>query len=160
MTPTERLHTAAKIIRADGCEGIYSASRLVGYEVALGMLILLLHNEHYPPGRWPEADDTVEAVNAYLEREGLLTLIQFSPTLGRGVVFNESGTQFAVEVEKMYQPVSAEGLHVGMWLQGPGDLTVIPAGPHPFRQAYDEMRHAHREAVTQLHRSGAQQHEG
>src|SRR3989338_6603855 len=146
MYSFEQLHTAAKIIRADGVDGIQSASRLVGRDVALGMLILFLRQTHNENRGWPDSEDTEEKVNEILQREGLLNIIQYSPTSGQGIVYDGNDVTHIVTVDKMYEPESAQGTHLGMWLQGPNDYRIIPAGPFPFRKAYDEMNQAHEEA--------------
>lgn len=150
MHSTEQLHAAAKIIRADGMQGIQSASRIVGRDIALGMLILFLRQSHNASGQWPDAEDTTRKVDELLENAGLLEIIKYSPILGHGVVFDGSGATYVIELEKMYKPESARGVHLGMWMQGPGELYIIPAGTFPFRKAYDEILRAHVEALQEL----------
>jgi hypothetical protein len=149
VVTTEQLHSAAKTIRADGIEGIQTASQLVGRDIALGMLILFLRMQHNKDGGWPDLPDTTGKVNEILAREGLLGLIVFSPIDGHGVVYdNETVATHITTVENMYQPLPASGVHLGMWMQGPSDYRTIPAGPYPFKKAYDEMRKAHRKATA------------
>ena len=157
MHTFEQLHSAAKIIRADGVEGIQSASSLVGRDVALGMLILFLREIHNENRGWPDLEDTEEKVNEILQQEGLLSVFQYSPSSGQGIVHDGNDATHIVTVEKMYEPESAEGVHLGMWLQGPDDYRIIPAGPPPFRKAYDEMSRAHEEIREALLR-GAETH--
>lgn len=150
MHSFEQLHAAAKIIRADAVDGIQSASRLVGCDVALGMLILFLRSAHNENRGWPDSEDTEEKVNEILQREGLLNIIQYSPTTGQGIVSDGNDVTHIVTVDRMYEPEPAQGVHLGMWLQGPDDYRIIPAGPFPFRKAYDEMGRAHEEAREAL----------
>jgi hypothetical protein len=60
------MHEAARIIRADGTEGIVSASRIVGRQVAMGMLVLFLREQHNERGAWPDKSDTTDAVDRTL----------------------------------------------------------------------------------------------
>ena len=136
MYSKEQFHAAAEIIKADGAQGVYSASRIVGRDAALGMLILFLRQSS-------GVEDTTEKVDELLKSEGLLNIVHYSPILGHGVVYDEDGPAYVMTVQKMHEPELAAGVHLGMWMQGPDDLRVIPAGNLPFRQAYDEMSRAH-----------------
>lgn len=72
MLDIEQLHAAASIIRADGVDGIQSATRLVGHDVAMGMLVLHLRQAYNPEGGWPDKGDTAGKVNEMLKREKLI----------------------------------------------------------------------------------------
>jgi len=74
MGLVDEIHAAAKIIRADGTDGFQSATRIVGQDMALAMLIVHLRESHNI-GRFPDAEDTTERVNDLLKRERVSTLV-------------------------------------------------------------------------------------
>ena len=72
----------------------------------------------------------------------MTAVAHLSPISGRGVVYTEDNT-FIIELDKMYQPEEADCTHLGMWMQGLGDIQVIDAGKYPFRAVYDRMKESH-----------------
>lgn len=76
----------------------------------------------------------------------------FSPLSGCGVVYDGDEAVYLLDVKKMYAPEPAEGVHIAMWMQGPGDYRSIEAGSFPFREAYDEMSRSHQERMDALNR--------
>ncbi len=142
MAWTKELFAAAKIIRTEGIVGVHEASLIVGRDVALGMLIVFLSRE------WPITYGGAEKVlEEIFKRENLLNVIEFSPMLGRGVVFDGDVAMYVIDIENMYEPKSAKGVHLGMWLQGPGDIRIVPAEKFPYRKVYDEMLQAHQGVI-------------
>jgi hypothetical protein len=63
---------ASKVIRENGLDGIKIASRLVGEGIALGMLIMFLHDRLNEGGGYPDNPQTEEKIRDALEKEGLL----------------------------------------------------------------------------------------
>lgn len=146
MLGIDKLNEAFDIIRTKGVKGSQAASFLVGRDVALGMLVFFLRRQ------WSVRDATAkDTVKDILERENLLNVVECSPILGRGIVYDGGAPTHSIEVEKMYEPASVESLHIGMWMQGPGDYLLVPAGVFPFRNVYDELQRAHIESVKKLH---------
>ncbi|OGN07352.1 MAG: hypothetical protein A3B86_01205 [Candidatus Yanofskybacteria bacterium RIFCSPHIGHO2_02_FULL_38_22b] len=95
------------------------------------------------PGKegWVYAEEVEEI------REG--SIARYSPILGRGVVYTDKET-YVIRVDKMNKPEPAGMTHLGMWMQGPGDIIEIDAEDFPFPAVYEAMERHHKEALELL----------
>jgi hypothetical protein len=66
-----KLHAAAKMIEVDGVEGIQSATRLAGEDIAMALLITHLRRER-GADRYPPPKDVEVTVNEFLSQRRLL----------------------------------------------------------------------------------------
>ncbi len=153
MVTIKDVHEAAKILRSDGIECIYKVSSLIGWDRAMPMLIFFLHQQFSPDNCFPEHPEVTKKVDEFLEKEGLLNFIYYSPSSGRGVVFGKDSqpTHVLSLSEPDSELQSAAGIHLGMWLQSSStDFKTIPAGNHPFEKARAVMRVEYKAALDEL----------
>jgi len=67
-----RLHTAAKIIEADGVHGYTTCRERYGEEIANALIIAFLRRNLNPKDEWPEPETLIEEVNKVLLGEKIM----------------------------------------------------------------------------------------
>lgn len=129
---------AAKAIRLHGIEGANESALLVGMTNTLSMLLVHL-------------DDSDDKKIQRLHEAGLNTLVDFSPSSGRAVIYDKTiGLIAALEItDGKCIDTSIEGLHVPMWMQG-SEIKSIFGGKPPYEEVRAIMLREHKSAYEKL----------
>lgn len=145
----ENVIQAGGIILKEGPDGFLKATELVGYDMALGMIVASLCCKSSPTDSSLD-EGNESSVSQILDQRGLLNRFVFSAHSGKALVLNVNGDPIHIILDAEPQEIP-EGFHTLMWMQAGGFHQTIPAGVFPYTEAVKYLKAKHAAAKMVLY---------